>query len=120
MSVCSGSSITTPLGTYSSVPPDQQAACSAANLSACGLTTRNKVRRGPGRRASRTKFVEAAEEHALLGPFWVQSSAVAYRHLASGEWLSRVDGSAAQFDAVREQGRRGVLARRADGAVGAS
>ena len=32
-SMCSGSSIVTPRGTYSSVPPDQQAACSAANLS---------------------------------------------------------------------------------------
>ena len=32
-SMCSGSSIATPRGTYSSVPPDQAAACRAANLS---------------------------------------------------------------------------------------
>ncbi len=44
-SECSGSSIITPRGTYSSVPPDQAAACNAANLSARWFTTRNKCGR---------------------------------------------------------------------------
>ena len=38
--MCSGRSIPTPLGTYSIMPPDQQAACKAENLSYSGSTAR--------------------------------------------------------------------------------
>ena len=100
-SMCSGSSITTPLGTYSSVPPDQQAACSAANLSCMRIDdARNRcganqiaVLVRPARRGCRTARRCSATLRFKLGR---RRPAVERRSLA------------AEFDAVRQQRRAAV------------
>ena len=104
VSMCSGSSIATPCGTYSSVPPDQHAACSAANLSTCGSTAGEQMRANQIA-VFDDQLVEAAEQHALPRPFLIQPCATPADCRASplGRPASRLP-SAARAAAVRTSG----------------
>ena len=71
-SECSGSSIGTPCGTYSSVPPDQQAAFSAENLSLNGIDdcrSKNGRSRSPCSATSRSRLPNSTP---LLRPLRIE------------------------------------------------
>ena len=107
-SMCSGSSMTTPRGTYRKWPPDQTAACNAAKLSYLGSTGASEKMLPYQVAVPVYQLVEAAEEDALRRPFRGQLTGL--RAAVDGDRLT------GEFDARIQQGvaghRRGGLVHR--------